>query len=356
MKIKTLSFSLLILVIIAVVGYWLSERDTGNHETGNIVGNKLIQPESLAKITKIVLQDIAGDKTVLFQKNENGVWILPDYHRLPVEFSKLEDFISSLLNANILRFVTNNKERMERLEFTKHHIVIKANEDTVWSMETGKSGQSGGLFVRFNEGEEAYLSDLTAYFDSNVDNWPEKRMLTFQPTDVAACFLEFPNGESSIKIIRESPESEFTAEGLNENEKLNEEEITRFINTITSARYTNVHELNDPDVMAARDNSRSIDFELFSGKKYNLLIGRRSAEVINAVESNSSDSNDNGLEDEEEPETSEPGPVFIFIENSDPKDQLNEIMQRISFSYSNYVYNQVPESLEKLIESVTPSP
>ncbi len=355
MKIKTLIFSLLILASVAAVGFWLSNRDTGKPEISSRVGKKLVDPELLANISEIVLQSIADDKTVYIKKDGKGTWVLPDYYLLPVEFSKLDSFISSLLKADILRFVTRTKERMERLEFSKHKIVLKSNEETVWSMDTGKRGQSGGLFVRFNDEAEAYLADLTSYFDSNVDNWPEKRMLLFQSSDVAALYFEFPNSEPGFIIKRETAESEFTAEGLMENEKLNESAITSFISTLSSARYTEVHELDDPDAIAAKDNTHAIKFELFNDKTYSLNVGRRPAEIADAVESDNSELSDNESEDEVEPEEPEPGPVFIFFESSDPNDRLNSIMQRVSLSYSNYVFNQVPESREKFIEATPPS-
>ncbi len=356
MKIRTLIFSLLILAAVAAVGYWLSNRDTGKPEINSKVGKKLVYPELLANITEIVLQSITDDKTVHIKKDDKGTWILPDYYLLPVEFSKLDGFISSLHKADILRLVTRKKERIDRLEFSKHKIVLKANEETVWLMETGKRGQSGGLFVRFNDEAEAYLADLTSYFDSNVDNWPEKRMLLFQSSDVAALYFEFKNSDPGFIIKRETVESEFTAEGLTENEKLNESAITSFISTLTSARYTKVHELDDPDAIVAKDHTHSVNFELFNGKTYSLHVGRRPANILDEVESENSELSDNESENEEEPEEPEPGPVFIFFESSDPDDRLNSIMQRISLSYSNYVFNQVPESREKFIESPPPSP
>ena len=354
-KLKPLIFSLLILAVISVAGYWLFHREVGKSAIRSKVGEKLINAELLTNITDIVLRNITDNKTVNFQKDEEGIWILPDYYSLPVEFSKLEKLISSLHNADILRFVTRKQERIERLEFSKHQIVMKANEEKVWSMETGKRGQSGGLFVRFNDEAEAYLADLSSYFDSNVDNWPEKRMLPFQSKDVAALSIEFPNNESSFKVNRETAESEYTTEGLIENEKLKESEITSFISTITSARYSKIRELNDSDAIAARDNTRLIIFELFNGKKYSLHIGRRPSEKLNEVKGEISELSDNESENEEEPEMSEPGPVFIFFESSDPNDRLNEIMQTVSLSYSDYVFNQVPESREKFIESSPPS-
>jgi len=356
MKIRTLIFPLLILAAVAAVGYWLSNRDPEKPEISSKVSEKLVDPELLENITEIVLQSIADDKTVHIKKDDKGTWILPDYYLLPVEFSKLDNFISSLLKADILRFVTRNKNRMERLEFSKHKIVMKATGESIWSMETGKRGQSGGLFVRFNDEAEAYLADLTSYFDSNVDNWPEKRMLLFQSSDVTALYFDFPNSEPDFIIKRGTVESKFTAEGLMENEKLDESSITSFISTLSSARYTKVHDLDDPDAIAAKDHTHSIKFELFNGKTYSLHIGRRPADILDGVENENPDLNDNESEVKEGLEEPEPGPVFIFFESTDPNDRLNSIMQRVSLSYSNYVFNQVPKSREKFIEATPSSP
>ena len=49
-----------------------------------------------------------------------------------------------------------------------------------------------------------------------------------------------------------------------------------------------------------------------------------------------------------------PGPVYIFYECSDPDNRINKIMKLAAFSYSNYLYSQLPESQEDLIETVNP--
>ena len=85
-------------------------------------------------------------------------------------------------------------------------------------------------------------------------------------------------------------------------------------------------------------------------------VGRRPADILDGVENENPDLNDNESEIEEELEEPEPGPVFIFFESTDPNDRLNSIMQRVSLSYSNYVFNQVPKSREKFIEATPSSP
>ena len=163
-----------------------------------------IEAEYLTGITDIILENITDEKKVHIVKNDKGIWVLPGYYFLPVEFSKLDNFISSLLKADILRYVTSKKERIERLEFSKHKIILKVNEETVWSIETGKRGQSGGLFIQFNNEADVYLVDITSYFDSNVDNWPEKQMLPFKPSDVATLSIDFYNQEHGFKVKRET--------------------------------------------------------------------------------------------------------------------------------------------------------
>ena len=55
-----------------------------------------------------------------------------------------------------------------------------------------------------------------------------------------------------------------------------------------------------------------------------------------------------GDEDKEEPK---PGPVFIFFKSSDPEDSLNRIMPEVALVYSDYTFNQLPDSREKLVEA-----
>ena len=356
MKIQTLILSILILSIIALVSYWLSKSDTNKTELNTKVGEKLLNAEYLTGITDIILENITDEKKVHIVKNDKGTWVLPGYYFLPVEFSKLDNFISSLLKADILRYVTSKKERIERLEFSKHKIILKVNEETVWSIETGKRGQSGGLFIQFNNEADVYLVDITSYFDSNVDNWPEKQMLPFKPSDVATLSIDFSNHEHGFKVKRETAESDFLSDGLAENEILDYSSITRFMSTLINARFTKVYELNNPDAITAKDHSHLITFELFNGKIYNLRVGRRPIEISTKSENEIHKMDNNESKDEEELEEPKPGPVFIFFECSDPKDNLNAIMKNVSLSYSNYVFTQIPESRDKFIESSSAPP
>lgn len=357
MKLKPLIISFLILAVITAAGYWLNRRDNHKIDDESKVGENLIKAELLTNITEIILRNISDDKTVTLQKDEKGIWILPDFYSLPVEFSKLDNFINSLLEADILRLVTRKKERMDKLEFNNHQIVLKANAETVWTVITGKRGQSGGIFVRMNDEDEAYLANLSSYFDSNVDNWPEKKMLPFQSKDVASLSLEYPGRDSPLTLKRDTAEGEFSSADLLENESLDDSEITRFISTLSSSRYNKIYERDDPETIAARENTRIVSFELFNGTKYTLHIGRRLSEKLNEVESETIESNDTETDfesetgEEAEPEMTEPGPVFIFFEISDPNDRLNDIMQRVSLSYSDYVYNQITESRDKFVKS-----
>jgi hypothetical protein len=385
MNLKSISIGVAALAIIAVAGWWFSRPADPKQDPGDIEGGKLLDADLLAKTEQIVLFEPFSKDTVTLEKQTTGEWILPDYHQFEIDFSKVKTLSNSLLNANVLRFVTRNPERLKNLELGKKQITLKgAGGETLWALETGKRGSSGGTYVRIGDTEEAWLSDLSFYLDTSESNWPNKRMLNFQSGDVSALTIEFTGGDPPVVLTRETAESDFQAEGLAENEQLKTSEVTTFLNSLLNARFNNVHEPDEPDVAAARGHSRSVSLKLFNGDGYSVAFGRKPAELIEKEpvtdEAEEADDDvpsladadtlpesadilasqdDQIAEDEEtdateEPKMTEPGPVFFFYQSINPSHKLNALAESVALEFSSYVYDQFPDSRGKLVEKVEP--
>ena len=349
MKLKPLFFAVGSLAVLAAIGWWLTGKRAIDKEVANSrAGQNLLAPDALSKTRRIVLSKDSGGESAVLQYDPEGMWTLPDYYGLRVDFSKLQSLTRDLLDARIRRLVSRNPDRLSRLELSSSRIVFQSGAgDTLWDLEIGKRGPSGGYFVRYNGEEVAYIADLSLYLDADIKNWADKKILPFDPRDVSA--IEIHDPESSMRFHRENAEEDFQSRNLSENQSILNQEVKNLINSLVNARFVDAIGPDEPDVVSARANTRKITLNLFQGDAYTIAIGRRPPEPIIEKEEE--------VEEEEEklPEMTDPGPVYIFYECSDPGSRINKLMERAAISYSDYLYSQLPETSGSLLATITPS-
>ncbi len=354
MKLKPLIISVLVIAILAFVGWKLTRPAQRAVDPGSLVGEKLLPADILEKAEEIVFEKPAENEKVVLKREKGGDWALPEYYGLRADFNKLKTLSDNLLDASITRLVTRNPERMERLELGTNRVTLKSNDgNSLWELETGKRGSNSGLFIRLDGREEAYLADLSLYLDTKSKNWADKKLLNFEQKDVSRLRLEFSGKEDlPLEISRTGPDAPFALSGPVEGETLKQDEVKSLISTLLSARFNDVRSPGEEDAEGARRNSRQIVLELFNGDVYTLSIGRRPPEpVVAGVEVEVEIEAEGEEEKEEEPEP-EPGPVFIFFEISDAENYLNRVMSEAALVYSEYTFNQIPQSRDKLVEAI----
>ena len=368
MKLKPLITILAVICLVMVAALWWTRPREKEQDSGDLTGRKLLSAEILQQAVRIELSDSVDDEVVVLEKVASGEWILPDYHGFKADFSKLETITKNLLQADVTRFVTRNPERIERLELGKNRIVVgKAEGDPLWILEIGKRGSSGGTFVRVDEGEDTYLASLTVFIDSTLRNWPDKKLLPFTADDVSGTSVEFPGTGGTLAFKRTSATEAFVLTEPREDKMANDEELKQLLNSLVNARFLDVKELDDPDAADARDHARTLEFKLFNGDSYSLIAGRRPAlpvapvDVEESAESetpsevevdaeSSEEAGDDAAEEPEEPEMTDPGPVFFFYRSSNPNHRINRIMENVSLTFSSYTFERIPESVEDLLK------
>ena len=368
MKFKPILIAILLLVLIAMGAQWLQRPVVQPQESR--VGEPLVSHQIVESAKQLHLIDPSEDETVTLVKSPDNTWILPDYHSFEVDFSKLESLIRSLLEAKVDRVVTKDPERLERLELGKNRLEFKSSDsESLLIIETGKRSPSGGTFVKFDGDDSAYLSDLSLYLDTNDSNWPRKKLLSFTPAEVTRLRIgDAGDALEAHRIHRESADAPFTSDELDENRQINDSEVKNLLRTLINARFSKVTEKDDPDADAALAHAREFELSLFSGGSYTLSIGRKPSEPTEketadevadtagpaeAIAADTSDPTQAGdLEEaDDEPEMTDPGPVFIFYSTSDPGYRLNEIMDKVALTYPDYTFTQINDALEKIVEA-----
>lgn len=371
MKLKPILIAVLLLAVIALIAKWL-QRPMLQPQEGR-AGESLISHEIVEAARQIHLSKPSEDAMVTLSRSPDNTWILPGYHNFEVDFSKLESLIRSLLEAKVDRTVTKDPKRLERLKLGQNLLEFKSSDsESLLVIETGKRSPSGGTFVRFEGDDSVYLSDLSLYLDTNESNWPQTKLLSFTPTEVKRLRIGNVGDALEIhRIHRESADAPFTSNELNKDRKINDSEVKNLLRTLTNARFSKVTEKDDPDASTALAHAREFKLTLFNGSNYNLLIGRKPAEPIQQdpidehadatapaealIAGTDEPPYPEDLEETtKEPEVTDPGPLFIFYSTSDPANRLNKIMDRIALIYPNYIFKQINDALEKIVEEVKP--
>ncbi len=357
MRLKPICLAIAILGALAALTLWVDRSQSQSNTREKPVGESLVAHKTIELTTEILLG--ASDlENKVHLKLEDNIWILPEYHQFPVDFSKLQSFVSSLLNAKIIRLVTRNPERMKQLGFSENTVQFRSAEgENIWSLLTGKRNNAGGRFVKVQDYDAAYLSDISLYVDTDEKNWTQKKLLDIESNHVEIVKLGYPGEDRFLSIVRETPDAVFSSEDISQDQEINDSAAKDLIRTLINARFSGVKETDDPDALAALENSQHIEFFLFGGETFSFRIGRKSDEFIGKAEDPGSPGPDTEipnfeiLDKPDQPGMTDLGPVFIFYSTVNSQSQLNGLMERVSLTYSDYTFGQINESIASLIQA-----
>ena len=275
MKLKTLALSVAVLLVLAIVAYFL-QRPPAAAAMDARIGQSIFDAKALGKTAR--LRVIDQGKTVLLAKQSDGKWIDSSYYDLPADFSKLSRFIDDLSNAKIQRLVTRSPERLARLDFKDTSIaLLDSAGQALWTITLGKSAEGGGRFVKFDDEQKGYLANLSLFLDADAKNWADSLLVDLKPDDVAGVEVGFETGEP-VAASRAKKEAAWTAAQAPAGQRIKGERITSLLSSFGSLRFQDTANLTDANVEAARQHSRIIKLTTFDHKTFTLELGRKPEE------------------------------------------------------------------------------
>ena len=346
MKLKNTLVFVLLLAAATFSTYYLSLQSS--EKPSKYSEKKVLLPETLAQATRVQIEK-AGETsaTLTIVKNNAGYWTIPDYYSLPVEFEKLRSLMNSLTEAEIIRFVTSDPERIKQnLRIGKSRIRLFGSDDTLlWQLDTGQSSKNGGTYIQLNKEPEALLADRRLLVvDTQHDTWVARDVLGhLKSEDIAEFHISFMEEAEPLVLTRSTPKEPFSSEEIKETQEIQQSEVTRLLNRLIKARYTEVVEASNPDAVAAKSYPIPFKLKRFKGDTYTLNLGRRPPRV--AVPDGS-----DGTENESK--RSDPGPVFIFYEFSNPQNPWLSAMENKGLTFPESVYTLIPNTRTELIGTV----
>ena len=373
MKLKTLVLVVAILGVLALAAYYLQHRSAPTVADPRS-NQPVLDARVLDKTAQIRLTD--QGKTVVLARQPDGSWMVPSYYDMPADFAKLSRFINDLSSAKIQRFVTQNPERLARLEFKDASItLLDSSGHALWSLTLGKDAEGGGRFVRFSDENKGYLANQGLFLDSAAKNWIDSLLIDLKPDDIAGVEITFGDGEP-VAATRAKKEDAWVAENAPAGQRIRSDRITSLLGSFTSLRFQDTSDLADADVEAARKHSRTVKLTTFDHKTITVEVGRKPEEKKAArgqksegggpaaVPGSPEEKGQNpepaaaspGKQEEPKTETLPAGPVFAFIASSDSGAAINGFMKKRAFQTFDWNFTSLPQKRDELFEPLPAPP
>jgi hypothetical protein len=371
MKLKTLVIIVVVLAGLSAVAYF-ANRPSSTASADARVNQPLVDRGTVEKAEKLKLSD--QGKTVLLTKAADGSWRVNSFYDFPTDFQKLSRFVDDLTSAKVERLVTSNPDKISRLEFKDTQVTLLDPSDKPLSTLTlGKNFESGGRFVRFADEQKAYLTNLSAYLDTDAKNWADSTLVSVKTDDIAKIEITFPDAPTVI-ASRGKKEDAFSAAAPPAGQQLSPAKITGLLGSLTSIHFSDTSEPNDEKATAAKAHARTLKLTRFDGQTVTIELGRKPEEKIVKTPAATADGksgpaavlgsvNENKKPEESGPakvaepttETIPAGPVYAFVSDSASTAPINALMQKRSFQVYESSFTSLPQKPADLFEPVPAS-
>jgi hypothetical protein len=378
MKLKTLIVTIAALAVLSVVAF-IARRPEAPPVADSRVNQPLVDRTLIEKTQKLRISD-AG-KTIELARQGDGSWRVPSYYDMPADFSKLSGFVGNLTDAKIQRFVTANAERINRLEFKDTKIeLLDSGEKPLLTLVLGKNNDTGGgRFVRYGDEQKAYLTNLSAWLDTEARNWANAELINLKADDIAKVEIPFAEG-GPITVTRAKKDDAWNADKTPAGQKVKADKVSSTLSSISSLRFSDTAGLDDPNFSAAKANLRTFKLTTFDGKTVTIALGRKPEEkklkppaagdkagpaalgsLSDLAKKDEKKEGAGEAKKDDKPlapeyETIPAGPVFAIVTHSDASAPINSLMQKRAFQISDYTFTSLPQKADELFEAAPAAP
>ena len=230
MKLKTMAIGTGILLVLAVGGVVLQQQ-TSAPDLGEKIGKPVLGDLDITRVKKVIIEDPDGSVTV---KAGEGSWVVEELAGFTADANKLNQLLIKLGEENIAHMVTQNKDKLGKLELlTKEENGGKAEKDKTGTLldiqdEAGASlfsviigndrqgatpGAYGGQYLRFPGSTAAYLIGSSLIVDSNSKYWANRKVLQLEKPALIKRVTINPPKAPPIIFSREKGEDPMVLQG-----------------------------------------------------------------------------------------------------------------------------------------------
>lgn len=369
MKLKSLALCVALLAIASFVVY-LNSRPAPPPAADPRVGQPLVDTTTASATTHVHLSD--SGKTVELGRDAAGNWVVQSYYDLPIDFTKLSQFMNDLVAAKVDRFVTASPERLARLGFGDSKIEFRDKDGkSLWAITVGKTPDSGtGHFFEFGTEAKAFLTGFSDPVDSDAKAWADAQLTSIKDGDVAKVELTLLDGSTTTLTRAKAGDPWSLASGKAPKDRaLSQDKIAGVLASAGNIRFSDTVDLGDAAIAAAK-NRESVALTTFAGKTVAITLSRKAEEKklkVPVADKNSGPASLGKLSDvaneksgQAKPEDKKPGapefetipagPVFVAVRASDPTDRVNGEMAKRAFQTDESIFISVPVKADDLFD------
>ncbi|MCH2154880.1 MAG: DUF4340 domain-containing protein [Opitutales bacterium] len=346
MKLKHLAIAVAALGLFTI-GMWFVRQQGKSYTVDPIIGTALVSGDTLNAARSIELFDGAdvASVTLMLQGNQ---WMIEEYYRLPIEFTRLRRLVTELGELKVIRAVTENPERMAALDLGDELIVFRDLDGLeLGRVAFGRPGETGGVFAKTSQSPKALLVDRSPALEFYPLAWADKTPLGLEVGGLKTVTLKYLNGYQ-IELTRDDATNHYSAAtSLPEGQALDQEQVRRAIDAMLDPRVDSATAIDDPAVEEAMVYAHEITLVYDSGKEVVYRVGRRPEQILlPEVFEEGPEPSDEGV-GENEPETKPAGDAYLVMTGIGPA------IDSIAYKLSSSTFKQFPIEWDILVETQT---
>ena len=351
MTLRNLYISTGILAVLAVITFFLNRPESEPKQDPR-VGESIVSTEILRKANQIVFS--SGDENVTFlNQPDDKTWVVKERINMPADFSRLSRQIGHFLEGKLQKLVSTNPERISTFGFESGDKVrfLDDTSDVIAELELGKEADGGRQFLRFSGEDKAFLITNSISLTVDPDSWLKKKLVEIPTNEVASIDIKLSGGETLSAARDPEDDKAWISESVPEEKELDGPAIDRLVSRLTGLNFTSTTSSDTEEVADAKNNSHSFVLATKSGNAYTFTLGRR-PEIKAEKEVESMDEEGNATTKIEEVVEQEKGPVYLFVESSNPDDPINGYMESLAFEVAEYQFTNLPSTLDDLLQNI----
>ena len=347
MNLKNLYISAGVLAVLAIITSFLNSSNS-SPLLDERVGSSLVDASLLRTAAKAIVA--SNDQTLTIRNDsEAKQWVLEEKHDLPISYDRISQLASSITEAKLQRFVSENPDRIATYGFDTGSSIrfIDGEGKDIVAIDLGNETENGRQFIRYQGEAKAFLANATFNINSSADSWLEKSLVDLEADEITAIEATLQYGET-LSVTRENESSDWQSDALPEGKILNQSSIGQIASRLAGLSFTATADKDSDSVEAAKENSHSFNLTLKDGRSYRYTIGRQPEVSIEKPVEKEGENGETTTEMESEVVLPE-GPVYFFIAAADSNDPVNGYMEKSAFEASSYQYTSLPDSLDTLL-------
>ncbi len=280
-------------VFLALVFFMISKEQSESSEKEKTIGQLLFKDLPVNEVVEIKIKGKNNPELRLLQKDET--WNIASLYGYPADFNKIRDFISELAELKNTQNVEVGKSQLSRLGLDGRNgdgtgilvELLKKDGSVISSLILGKehkkkSDQGGGPETEFPDGrylmtpgkDNVYLVDKTLNVaDSPSKDWANRDFISAKDLRTASLLQD---GAVKWKLYRNKKEEALSSESVPEGSEIDKEKASSISNALYAIRFASVADPALKPGDTGLDSPSVFKAETFSGKNYELMIGKES--------------------------------------------------------------------------------